>query len=122
MIPANLLFPLPQPAPQEIVDTLASSDAVRIERIVSNGQRSPDGFWYDQPEDEWVLLLAGAAHLGFADGRRQILAPGDHIHIPAGQRHRVEWTAPDMATVWLAVFYRPGPGSGSGPAPATSTG
>jgi len=77
-----------------------------IERIVSSGQASPPGFWYDQPEGEWVLLLQGEALLRFADeddARR--LQAGDWLDIAAHRRHRVEWTAPDRLTIWLAVFY-----------------
>jgi cupin 2 domain-containing protein len=77
-----------------------------IERIVSSGQASPPGFWYDQPEGEWVLLLQGEALLRFADeddARR--LQAGDWLDIAAHRRHRIEWTAPDRLTIWLAVFY-----------------
>ena len=75
---------------------------VRVERIVSDGQVSPPGFWYEQAEDEWVLLLQGEARLAYADGVEQGLRPGDAVLIPAGSRHRVAFTAP--RTVWLALF------------------
>ncbi len=81
---------------------------LRVERIVSQGQASPPGFWYDQDEAEWVLLLAGAARLRFADEPQdRLLGPGDHVHIAPRRRHRVEWTDPAAPTVWLAVFHRP---------------
>ncbi|TLS69105.1 cupin domain-containing protein [Mariprofundus erugo] len=90
---------------QELIEILASHDGMRIERIVSHGQCSPDGFWYDQDEDEWVLLLSGAAAIAFAcDESLQELKPGDYLLIPAGKRHRVAWTSPQEATVWLAIF------------------
>ncbi len=100
----NLLRNLPQ-SPDEVFEDLVASGSVRIERIVSRGQSSPDGFWYDQASHEWVALLEGAARLQFEDGLLVELGPGDHVNIPAGTRHRVAWTAPDRATVWLAVFY-----------------
>ena len=103
----NLLRDLPDASVAEITDTLAARSGLRIERIVSFGQASPSGFWYDQDESEWVLLLAGAASLRFEDepeARR--LGPGDWVGIAAHRRHRVEWTDPDQPTVWLAVFYR----------------
>ncbi len=79
---------------------------MRVERIVSHGHTSPPGFWYDQPRHEWVALLAGAAALRFeGDGAPVELRPGDSLTIPAGRRHRVEWTTPDEPTVWLAVHY-----------------
>ncbi|HTQ33311.1 MAG TPA: cupin domain-containing protein, partial [Stellaceae bacterium] len=88
-----------------IVERLAGGNAVRIERIVSHGQASPKGFWYDQDEAECVLVLAGAARLEFADGETAALGPGDWIDIAAHRRHRVAWTAPGTPTVWLVVFY-----------------
>ena len=84
---------------------LCASGGVRFERIVSTGQASPPGFWYDQDEDEFVLLLAGAARLRFeGDDQDFDLRPGTWVHIPAHRRHRVAWTQADPPTVWLAVF------------------
>ena len=80
---------------------------LRIERIVSRGHASPDGFWYDQESSEWVLLVAGAARLRFEGEEPLHLKPGDYVHIPAHRRHRVEWTDPDAATIWLAIHCKP---------------
>jgi cupin 2 domain-containing protein len=103
----NLLAPIPEAQDAEIVDALLTRPALRIERIVSLGQVSPPGFWYDQDEAEWVVLLSGAARLRFADEiDARLLAPGDFLEIPPHRRHRVDWTDPTAATVWLAVFYR----------------
>ena len=102
----NLLRDLPDARGGEIIETLVAGPGLRIERIVSLGQASPPGFWYDQPQAEWVLLLAGAARLRFADeDQDRIFAPGDCLDIAAHRRHRVEWTDPARPTVWLAVFY-----------------
>jgi cupin 2 domain-containing protein len=102
----NLLGALPEAGKEEIVDKLLSRPGVRIERIVSFGQASPPGFWYDQDEGEWVLLLTGAARLRFADeSDARTLVPGDWLDIAPHRRHRVDWTDPAAATVWLAVFY-----------------
>ncbi|PJB94846.1 MAG: hypothetical protein CO080_11050, partial [Nitrospirae bacterium CG_4_9_14_0_8_um_filter_70_14] len=87
----------------ERVEQLAGSGAVRIERIVSSGQSSPAGFWYDQAESEWVVLLRGAARIGFADGREVHLTPGDHLLLPPHTRHRLAWTDPHQPSVWLAI-------------------
>lgn len=88
---------------------LLSTPAVRIERIVSTGQASPAGFWYDQDWDEWVMLLAGSAGLRIEhEPAVRALHPGDYVAIPAHIRHRVEWTAPDQPTIWLAVHCIPG--------------
>ena len=103
----NLLRDLPDARAGEVTDALLAVPGLRIERIVSCGQRSPPGFWYDQPEAEWVVLLAGAARLRFADeAHDRVLGPGDWLHIAAHRRHRVEWTDPGQPTVWLAVFHR----------------
>jgi cupin 2 domain-containing protein len=103
----NLFSPLPDARAAEAVDTLLARPGLRIERIVSLGQASPPGFWYDQEEAEWVLLLAGAAQLRFADeAAPRCLAPGDIVEIVPHRRHRVEWTDPQRPSVWLAAFYR----------------
>jgi cupin 2 domain-containing protein len=102
----NLLSPLPSKLPVEVVETVIKSEHVRIERIVSTGHASPVGLWYDQEEVEWVVVLKGAAKLLFEGDAQPIhLKPGDHVTIPAHRKHRVEWTAPEEPTVWLAVFY-----------------
>lgn len=103
----NLFDNLPSRLSAEIVDTIVSADGVRIERIVSHGHCSPPGFWYDQAEHEWVLLLRGEATLRFErDNRTVQLSAGTHVNIPAHERHRVDRTADNAPTVWLAVFYR----------------
>ena len=102
----NLLRDLPDASGAEVTETLVVRPGLRIERIVSFGQASPPGFWYDQKDAEWVLLLAGAARLRFADEpEERLLGPGDWVEIAAHRRHRVEWTDPARPTVWLAVFY-----------------
>lgn len=101
----NLFTDLPSAVPEEVTHVLASSDSVRIERIVSTGQSSREGFWYDQDEHEWVVVLKGEAKLTFEDAETVHLKPGDHVLLPAHRRHRVEWTTSDEPTVWLAVFY-----------------
>ena len=103
---SNLFADLPAELPAELIETVAAGPGVRVERVVSRGHASPPGFWYDQAEDEWVLVVRGAARLRFEDGAVE-LRPGDHLTIPAGCRHRVEWTSPDEPTVWVAVFYPP---------------
>jgi len=106
MILQNIFEGIPTLLPAEISQTLACCGNVRIERIVSGGQATPDGEWYDQTWDEWVILLSGSAGLLFdGDVASRILKPGDYVMIPAGCRHRVEWTDPDRKTVWLAVHF-----------------
>lgn len=105
----NLLADLPGELPEELFETLLQTPSVRIERIVSTGQASPPGFWYDQEEHEWILLLRGSALLRFDDEAAPVaLQPGDCLNIPAHRRHRVEETSSDQPTVWLAIFYRDG--------------
>jgi cupin 2 domain-containing protein len=100
----NLFAAVPARLTEEEITILAESPGARIERIVSTGHASPPGFWYDQDRTEWVMILAGSAGLlieGEAEPRS--LASGDWVEIPAHVRHRVEWTAADEPTVWLAV-------------------
>ncbi len=88
------------------METLIQSGDVRIERIVSQGHASPAGFWYDQSEHEFVILLKGSARLRIeGEPTARLLSPGDFVNIPAHQRHRVDATDADQATIWLAVFY-----------------
>lgn len=102
----NLFESISASAPEELTTTLLSADNFRVERIVSLGQKSPDGFWYDQAENEWVLLLEGSAALRFEEGDVVHLKPGDYLNIPSGMRHRVEKTDENRRTVWLTVFYK----------------
>lgn len=107
----NLFANLPPPdSPTEQFSQLLVQPGLTIERIVSTGQSSPPGFWYNQPEGEWVLLVQGEAGLRFADETqaRQLKA-GDYLHIAPHRRHRVDWTSPDQTSVWLAVHYHPAP-------------
>jgi cupin 2 domain-containing protein len=102
----NIYSSVPERFPDEIMETLVDSGKVRIQRIISDSHCSPEEFWYDQVESEFVLLLEGSAALRF-EGENEIvlLKPGDWVDIPAHVRHRVEWTDPKQKTVWLAVFY-----------------
>jgi cupin 2 domain-containing protein len=106
MMKANIYSDIPDRVPEEIFEILAESGKVRIERIISDSHASPEGFWYDQDQSEFVLLLKGCAGMRF-EGEDEIvlLKPGDWIDIPAHVRHRVEWTDPEQKTVWLVVFY-----------------
>lgn len=100
----NLFTGLPSDVVHETLTTLLEGAAIHIQRIVSHGHASPDGFWYDQDQSEWVIVLKGAARLQFEDETIEMRA-GDFVNIPARRKHRVEWTMPDEPTVWLAVSY-----------------
>lgn len=107
----NLFESIPTDIPEELVEVLAEGRGqIRIVRLVSQGHSSPDGFWYDQEETEWVVLLQGRAVMSFENPITGVinpvpLKPGDWIEIPAHARHRVESTSPDEPTVWLAVHW-----------------
>lgn len=105
----NLLAGMPATLPEELIEPLfAGQRGFHVERIVSRGQASPPGFWYEQTEHEWVLLVTGSACIEYdAPAGELCLHAGDHVLIPAGRRHRVKWTQTDTDTVWLAVFYQP---------------
>jgi cupin 2 domain-containing protein len=106
----NLFAELPAGAGAEQFVQVLLRPGLKIERIVSSGQATPPGLWYDQPHGEWVLLLQGEARLGFEDESR-LLKPGDFVDIAPRRRHRVEWTHPVTPTVWLAVHYGAGVGA-----------
>lgn len=102
----NILADLPPALTGEVFESIFDSASLCIERIVSYGQATPEGEWYDQQRNEWVLLLAGSAELLFDDGQKpRRLVAGDHVLIPAGCRHRVSWTNPAEKTVWLAIHF-----------------
>ncbi len=106
----NLFSNIPDELPEEWITILAEGSGTRIERIVSDGHTSPKGFWYDQEENEWVLLVSGSAVLSIEreSGAEKIeLKPGDHLLLPAHQRHRVESTSQTEKTIWLAVYFSP---------------
>jgi cupin 2 domain-containing protein len=100
----NIFADLPESIPAEIFETLIENQHTKIERIISKGQASPLDFWYDQPQDEWVMLLVGQARLQFAKDRTIItLTAGDYLFIPAHEKHRVDWTDPTTECIWLAI-------------------
>lgn len=101
---SNLFTDIPETLPNEFFEEIFTHSNVRIERIVSRGHRSPEGFWYDQDWNEWILLVQGSAGLAFEGEPAVIeLIAGDHLLIQAHQRHRVAWTADNEDTIWLAV-------------------
>ncbi len=101
----NILADLPD-SPDEIFETLLERPGIKIERIVSSGQATPAGEWYDQAGDEWVLLLSGSAGILIkGEKTARALKAGDFLLLPAGCRHRVEWTDSAVKSVWLAVHF-----------------
>ena len=103
----NLFADIPKNLSDELFETLLQTSSFRIERIVSNGHCSPKGFWYDQDDNEWVILLKGRAVLRFENDDESItLKSGDYTHIDKHLRHRVEWTDPEQETIWLAIHYQ----------------
>ncbi len=102
----RLLQNVPASLDEELVDELLRRPGLRIERIVSTGQVSAEGFWYDQAEHEWVVVLSGHAKILYADNSDTVeLGPGDAAYLQAHTRHRIAWTSQDEPTVWLAFFW-----------------
>lgn len=104
---ANIFSSLPDQLPEELFECLLKREGLLIERIISKGHITPEGQWYDQAWDEWVILLRGQATLSLCCDRQDkkliSLAAGDYLLIPAHTRHRVEWTPAEQAVVWLAI-------------------
>ena len=100
----SLFADVPARLEEEEIAVLAELPGARIERIVSTGQASPDGFWYDQDWTEFVVVLSGSAGLRIeGEATARILGPGAWLEIPPHVRHRVDWTDADEPTVWLVV-------------------
>ncbi|MBN2728007.1 MAG: cupin domain-containing protein [Bacteroidales bacterium] len=91
---------------EELFEEILDKENLRIERIVSSGQTSPDMGWYDQDVNEFVILIQGTAELEFDDGTKVELKCGDYLNIPAHKKHRVTFTSKDPACIWIAVFYK----------------
>jgi cupin 2 domain-containing protein len=107
MEPTNVYENIPPVLPAELLETLWKTSNVRVERIVSRGHASAEGFWMDQAWDEWVIVLKGSASIRFAhESAPIVLCPGDSIHIPPHKLHRVDWTDSEDDTIWLAVHVK----------------
>ena len=102
----NLLESIPVDIGEEIFTELVRGENLRIDRIISKGQSSPASGWYDQDENEWVMVVKGEAKISFEDDSIVHLKAGGYINIPAHTKHKVAWTKPDTETIWLAVHYK----------------
>ena len=102
----DLFADIPDDLKDELIETILQTSNFRIERIISRGHHSKEGFWYDQNDNEFVILLKGSAVLRFENQTQPIkMNPGDYLHIEKHVRHRVECTDPEDETIWLAVYY-----------------
>lgn len=102
---SNLFKDLPDTLPNEIVDNVLVGQNFRVDRILSKGHSSPAEGWYDQEDNEWVILLQGEAIIEYQDGTQAVLKKGDYLNIPAHVKHKVKWTHPKKMSIWLAIFY-----------------
>jgi len=101
----NIFQTLPDTTNEEIIEEIINSGNCRIERIVSEGQKSPENFWYKQEENEFVILLKGSAVIEFSDNTETALSEGDYLFIPKLVKHRVKETSASAKTIWLAIFF-----------------
>lgn len=101
----NFFKQIPADLPEEFFENILSNESFRLERIISKGHATPKGQWYDQKADEWVMLLTGSAGLRLKGQNIITMQQGDYLLLPAGLKHRVEWTAPDTETIWLALHF-----------------
>lgn len=106
MLPKNIFEQIDINLNEEIIENIVNSDNIRIERIISFDHKSPNGFWYDQDENEFVIVLEGEATLEFDKNTLVSLKKGDYIIIEKHKKHRVVGTAKNMLTIWLAIFYK----------------
>ena len=102
---ANIFSNIPAELPDEIFEDILITEKLRVERIVSKGQTSPETGWYDQDENEWLIVLSGYGVIEYINGDKVTLKQGDYLNIKAHEQHRVIATSADEATVWLAIFY-----------------
>lgn len=90
----------------ELFENIVTGQNIKIERIISKGHSSPQSGWYDQSENEWVIVLKGQAKIEFEKQAPVHLLAGSYLNIPAHTKHKVAWTDPDIETIWLAVHYK----------------
>ncbi|MCH6565210.1 MAG: cupin domain-containing protein [Proteobacteria bacterium] len=102
----NLFESLPEDISKEVFSEIIQGENIRIERIISKGHSSPEAGWYDQDDNEWVIVLKGEAKLSFENNDDVHLVSGSHLNIPAHTKHKVTWTKPNTETIWLAVHYK----------------
>ncbi len=103
----NIFNNIPHQIPEELFQTLYTKECIKIERIVSKAHSSSVNHWYDQIQDEWIILLKGQAKLQLSDLSLIFLTPGDTLLIPAHTKHRVHWTDSEIETIWLAIHIFP---------------
>ena len=101
----NIFSSLPDKLEHESFEELLRHENIKIERIVSQGHASPENGWYDQKENEWIIVLEGSGSILFESGVEVNLKKGDYLNIPAHTRHKVIWTDPNGITIWLAIHY-----------------
>ncbi len=103
--PDNILAGIPESLPEELEQVLAENEHVSIRRILSRGHCAPAQGWYEQQDNEWVLVLKGEAILEFTNNSERHMRAGDYCFIPALKKHRVKWTPQQEVTVWLAIHF-----------------
>lgn len=101
----NIFKDIPEDLSSEVFEVLAESKNIKIERIISKGHSSPETGWYDQTQNEWVIVLKGEAILTFDNKPDIKLCQGDYLNISAHQKHKVSWTTSEEETIWLAIHY-----------------
>jgi cupin 2 domain-containing protein len=97
---------LPPSGGDEVFELLCKNENLQIKRIISTGQATPDGEWYDQQENEWVILLQGTATIEFENDRLEELIAGDYLYLPSSTKHRVSFTSQEPPCIWLAVYFK----------------
>ena len=102
----NLFESIPESIQDEVVTEFARTKHVKIARIVSPCLMPPTSDWYDQSENEWVIVLEGEAKIVFDNNEEIHLKAGGYVDIPAHKRHKVTWTSPHTQTIWLAIHYQ----------------
>lgn len=99
----NIFDKIGEAGEEEQFELLQKGAHYRIERIMSAGHSSPESFFYDQENDEWIMLVQGEATLE-VEGKLTVLKAGDYMFLPKNCKHRIEKTSIDPACIWLCIF------------------
>ena len=87
----------------ENIEILYQDEKIRIEKIVSCGYFSPENFWYDQSEKEYIYIALGEGGLEF-EKEKITLKKGDFYYIEPHKKHRVYYTSTNPPCIWICLF------------------
>ena len=120
----NIYDKIPESITEEIIEIMYQNPHCKVERIISNGQITTENEWYDQDQEEWIILVQGEATILIEKLQEESsdkcnilncnikeescdkvhMVKGDTLLIKSHQKHRVIYTSQNPLCIWLCVF------------------